>query len=443
MILEMRNFTTLALQSHPRKNAIEKILAASLNAVEAGAAARRFVRREGVLLHAAEQTYNLKEFDRIIALGLGKASLAMTRALTELLAPFSARGLIVSKQAFDSPPSGFAQLLGGHPIPNSSSLKAGVAAFNLVSSLTERDLLVCLISGGGSALMSAPRNGLSLEDLQALTRALLACGARVDEINILRRRLDRVKGGGIAQAANGARILSLILSDVVNNPLEAIASGPTAPDPTSKADALNILKKYGLLKSVSKNLLKVLDDSPETPKPDDALFERVQNLLVGSNALAVDAGLNVARDLGFHVFSLGSAWQGEARLVAKKLCEYFQRDLPRPFCLIGGGETTVTLRGSGRGGRNQEIALAAAIELDGLPDALFIALASDGEDGPAADAAGAVASGESAQRAKRLGLDAQTFLAQNDSHSYFHALDDLIRIGATGTNVNDLFFLFG
>ncbi|MCZ2126217.1 MAG: DUF4147 domain-containing protein [Anaerolineales bacterium] len=438
----MQNFSTRALQSHPRKNDVEQILSACLNAVEPSAAVRRFVQREGDFLLADNQRYNLKEFDQIVALAFGKAAFAMTRAVADLLAPFPARGLTVSKQALDSAPSGFAYLLGGHPLPTQASLKAGAAALDFVSGLTERDLLICLISGGGSALMSAPRNGLRLADLQALTQSLLACGARVDEINALRRRLDRVKGGGLAQAANGARVLSLILSDVVNNPLEAVASGPTAPDPTSTADALAILEKYNLQKNISPALLRILQGAPETPKLNDRLFERAQNLLVGSNALAVQAGADAVRALGFHVRSLGSAWQGEARQVAKELCGHFQRDLPRPFCLIGGGETTVTLRGDGRGGRNQELALAAAIEMDGLPNVLFLSLASDGEDG-STDAAGAVVSGETLQRGRQLGLDARAFLDRNDSYSYFAALDDLIKIGATGTNVNDLFFLFG
>jgi len=438
----MRNFSTVTLQSHPHRNDITQILNACIEAVEPGNAVRRFVRREKNILQIENQKYNLDEFDRITVLGLGKATEAMSLALLDVLAPHPSRGLLIPKGAFDSPASGFTILPGGHPVPTEASVRAGNAAFDLASSLTERDLLICLISGGGSALTTSPQHGLDLADLQTLTKLLLACGARVDEINTLRRHLDRVKGGGIAKSANGARIASLILSDVVGNPLEAIASGPTAADPTTKTDALAILKKYDLLEKVPAAILQVLENAPETPKPNDPLFERVQNVLVGSNSLAAQAGLEMAKSLGFHTHFLGDTWQGEARDVAKELCDYFKHDYERPFCLIAGGETTVTLHGNGRGGRNQELALAAAIEMDGTQNAMLITFATDGEDGPT-DAAGAVVGGESYQRGQRLGMDAQAFLSRNDAYSYFEPLGDLIQCGPTGTNVNDLMLLFG
>jgi hydroxypyruvate reductase len=438
----MKKISTTSLQNHPRGNDIAKILNACLEAVEPGTAARRFVKREKNLLRIVNQIYNLDEFDSLTVLGLGKATEAMSLALLDVLASTPSRGLLIPKLTFDSPASGFAVSPGGHPIPTEASVRAGNAAFDLASSLTERDLLICLISGGGSALMTSPHRGLELADLQTLTYLLLACGARVDEINTLRRHLDRVKGGGVAQAASPARVVSLILSDVVGNPLEAIASGPTAPDPSAREDTLNILKKYDLLGKVPVAILDVLNNAPETLKPNDPIFERVQNVLVGSNLLAAQAGLEAAKSLGFHAHFLGDTWQGEAREVAKELCGYFKRDYERPFCYIAGGETTVTLRGSGRGGRNQELALAAAIEMSGLENAMLITLATDGEDGPT-DAAGAVATGESFQRGERLGMDAQAFLSQNDAYPYFEALGDLIKIGPTGTNINDLTFLMG
>jgi hydroxypyruvate reductase len=290
--------------------------------------------------------------------------------------------------------------------------------------------------------MTSPQYGLHLADLQTLTKLLLACGARVDEINTLRRHLDRVKGGGIAKFANGARIASLILSDVVGNPLEAIASGPTAPDPSTREDALTILENYDLLDKVPVVILGVLETSPETPKPNDPMFERVQNVLVGSNSLAAQAGLEMAKSLGFHTHFLGDTWQGEARDIAKELCGHFNLNYERPFCLIAGGETTVTLHGHGKGGRNQELALAAAIEMNGLKNSMLITLATDGEDGPT-NAAGAMVMGESYQQGERLGVDAPALLSRNDSYSYFKSLGDLIQPGPTGTNVNDLIFLFG
>ena len=419
-----------------------QILNACIDAVEPGNAIRRFVQREKNLLFIDNKKYDLNEFGNVTVLGLGKATEAMSLALLDVLGSYPSRGLLIPKQAFASPASEFTVSPGGHPVPSEASVRAGNAAFNLASSLTERDLLICLISGGGSALMASPRHGLQLADLQTLTKLLLACGARVDEINTLRRHLDRVKGGGIAKSANRARIASLILSDVVGNPLEAIASGPTALDPSTKEDALRILKKYDLLGKVPAAILEVLENSPETPKPDDPLFDRVQNVLVGSNSLAAQAGLEMAKSLGFHTHFLGDTWQGEARDVAKELCGHFNLNYERPFCLIVGGETTVTLHGHGKGGRNQELALAAAIEMNGLENSMLITLATDGEDGPT-DAAGVVVTGETCQRGERLGVDAQAFLSQNDAYSYFEQLGDLLKPGPTGTNVNDLTFLFG
>lgn len=443
MIIEtMKNFYTNTLQNHPRGNDIAQILNACIEAVEPGNALRRFVKREKNLLRIAGQQYHLDEFASVSVLGLGKATEAMSLALLDILASFPSRGLLIPKQAFDSPARGFTILPGGHPVPTEASVFAGNAAFNLASSLTERDLLICLISGGGSALMTSPNSDLRLEDLQSLTRLLLSCGARVDEINTLRRHLDRVKGGGIAKAAHPAKVVSLILSDVVGNPLEAIASGLTAPDPTTKEDALDILKKHDLLGKVPAAILQALENSPETPKPNDPLFKRVQNVLIGSNSLAAQAGLEMATSLGFHAHFLGDTWQGEARKVAKELCGYFKREWERPFCLIAGGETTVTLRGHGRGGRNQELALAAAIEMNGMENALLVSFATDGEDGPT-DAAGAVATGESCQRGERLGVSARTFLSRNDAYPFFESLGDLVKTKPTGTNVNDLVFLFG
>jgi hydroxypyruvate reductase len=350
--------------------------------------------------------------------------------------------LLIPKQSFPSPAAGFEVCAGGHPVPDQNSLIAGNKALDITSNLNENDLLICLISGGGSALMTSPYLEVGLENLQSLTQALLSCGARIDEINTLRRHLDRVKGGRIAESAVPARVAGLILSDVVGNPLEAIASGPTAPDPSTKTDALNILENYGLTKKFKDNIVRFLERSVETPKPNDPTFSRVQNVLIGSNQLAAQAGLEQAQALSFHTKFLGDTWQGEARDVAAELCLQLKENLPRPFCLIAGGETTVTVRGNGRGGRNQELALAAAIELKELDNVMLITLATDGEDGRT-DAAGAVVTGETYHRAIDLGLGPESFLANNDSYSFFEALGDSIKIGPTGTNVNDLTFIFG
>jgi len=438
---------------------VARILSAALEAVEPGAAVRRYL-----------ESHPLPPAGRVFALGLGKAALPMTQALSRFA--HLTRALVVTKHA-SSPTDLPASIMeSGHPLPDARSLAAGEAALEFVSALQADDLLVCLISGGGSALLTAPL--VPLEDLQALTSALLACGARIDEINTLRRHLDRVKGGGIAKATQ-ARVLSLILSDVVGNPLEAIASGPTAPDPTTKEDALAVLEKVGLvslrvkrsnplLASVRRllrrfapctasplgndsqvpiSILYSLLSAPETPKPGDPIFSRVQNVIVGDNALAVQAALGQAEKEGFRAIGLGSHWQGEAREVGVELAHRLRSAAagsPSPVCMAAGGETTVTIIGNGEGGRNQELALAAVPELAGLEDVLLVTLATDGEDGPT-DAAGAVVSGETRQRAERLGLTAAGHLSRNDAYPFFEALGDLLKIGPTGTNVNDLTFL--
>jgi len=418
--MDISRFFTRSL-SDPR---IARALAAALDAVEPGAAVRRYL-----------DAKPLPEVRRVYVLGLGKASLPMSAAVINSTRVSGT--LVVCKHAAGADLEPATVIEGGHPVPNGNSLAAGEAALELVSKLNEDDLLVCLISGGGSALMTAPL--IPLEELQALTSALLACGARIDEINTLRRHLDRVKGGGIARSTR-ARVLSLILSDVVGSPLEAIASGPTAPDPTTREDTLAIMRKYDL--SIPDPVREALSSSLETPKARDPIFARVRNVIVGDNATAAKAALGQAEEEGFHAEYLGSDWQGEARKAGVKLAGRLLERRARPFCLVAGGETTVTIRGNGKGGRNQELALAAAVALDGIPDTMLISLASDGEDGPT-DAAGAVVTGETLGRAKKLGLDAAEHLSRNDAYPFFDTLNDLIKIGPTGTNVNDLTFLFG
>lgn len=408
---------------------LAQVLSAAIEAVEPGEAVTRHL-----------QSRPLPPARRVFVLGLGKATIAMTQAAARLVDV--TRGLVITKHAAPVDSDSVTVIEGGHPVPDIHSLEAGRAALDFVSALSADDLLLCLISGGGSALMTAPR--VPLEDLQTLTRSLLACGARIDEMNVLRRHLDRVKGGGLAQATQ-ARVVSLLLSDVVGNPLEAIASGPTAPDPSTKADAFEVLKKYSLTNSVPAEIVSALENAPETPKTGDGLFARVENILVGSNALAAQAALNQAKSEGFQTDFLGDDWQGEARETAERLCRELALradSTPRPFCLVAGGETTVTLRGNGKGGRNQELALAAVPLLARMKNVMLVTLATDGEDGNST-AAGAVVTDGTLARAQTRGLDYADFLARNDSNSFFAALDDLLEIGSTGTNVNDLTFLFG
>lgn len=380
---------------------------------------------------------------RVYGLAIGKAAVHMMDALADRI-PLSG-GLAVTKFASRDASGLYPIIEGGHPIPDARSLRAGEQVLEFVSSLDQDDTLVCLISGGGSALMTAPYEGISLEDLQSLTSLLLSCGARIDEINTIRRRLDRVKGGGLVRATK-AKIVSLILSDVIGNPLEAIASGPTAPDPTTKEDALAVIAKYDRVDQIPSSIIHTaIVKFPETLEPNDAAFNRVQNMIIGDNKLASLAALEQSKQEGFHAEILTNELQGEAREVGRELANRLRVDIPSrtaPFCLIAGGETTVTIQGDGKGGRNQELALSAVNELAGLKDVILIALATDGDDGPT-DAAGAVVTGESAQRAEVLGSSAADSLSRNDAYPFFDALGDLIKTGPTGTNVNDLIFLIG
>ena len=432
MITEMdsNRFATHSL-TDPR---LLRILAAAIEAVDP---------------YKAVQKYLPVMSGSVFGLGIGKAALPMMDALAGRI-PLSG-GLAVCKHASASssdyrPPLSashelYSVMEGGHPVPDLRSLMAGEKVMEFVSSLKEDDTLVCLISGGGSALVTAPH--VPLEDMQRLTSLLLASGARIDEINTLRRQLDRVKGGGLARATK-ARIISLILSDVIGNPLEAIASGPTEVDPTTRDDALEILRKYQLKDRCPKSIYGLLTTATSMDTKDDlSRWESVQNIIIGDNHLAAHAAMDQAGREGFHVSLLTNQLQGEAREMGAMLAKRLRDEATKrshPFCLIAGGETTVTIQGNGKGGRNQELALSAVNELRDAQNVMLISLATDGDDGPT-DAAGAVVTGESARRAESLGLDVTGSLSRNDAYPFFEALGDLIRCGPTGTNVNDLVFL--
>jgi glycerate 2-kinase len=418
--MDMNRFTTHSLQD-PR---ILRILAAAIDAVDPYLVVRR----------------NLPKLEgQVFGLGIGKAALPMMDALVNDI-PL-AGGLAVTKFASDASRA-YTVMEGGHPVPDERSLRAGERVLEFVASLREDDTLICLVSGGGSALVTAPL--VPLEDLQKLTSLLLASGARIDEINILRRQLDRIKGGGLARATK-AKIISLILSDVVGNPLETIASGPTVPDPTTKRDAVDVLKKYDLMYRLPNSIREIIESSSTLLEGEQSAgLHNVQNIIIGDNRFAATAALEQARQEGFDGIILMNDLQGEAREAGAMLAGRLRAETPRrarPFCLIAGGETTVTMKGNGKGGRNQELALSAMSELSGLENVMLVALATDGDDGPT-DAAGAVATGETAQRAVALGLDAAGYLSRNDSYPFFQELGDLIKSGPTGTNVNDLTFLF-
>jgi glycerate 2-kinase len=450
--MDSARLLTASLRAAPWGATVAEVLGAAMAAAEPGAALRRYLRREGDRLLIDGQPYDFAATQQVFLVSVGKAAEAMARAAAELLAGRMTAGVVVLKDPPAAPIAGCTIIQAGHPIPDAQSVAAGQQVADLLAQAGPHDLVLALISGGGSALLSLPAPGLSLADLQALTGALLACGATINEINCLRKHLDLIKGGGLARMAAPAALATMILSDVVGSPLDVIASGPTVADPSSFAEAWAIVTRYGLEAAIPAAVRARLAQGlagqlAETPKPGDPLFARVQNLLVGSNQQAAAAALAAARERGLNGLLLTSYAQGEARVVGGLLAAIAReiaasgQPLARPACIIVGGETTVTLRGAGKGGRNQELALAAVAELAGLADVALVALATDGGDGPT-DAAGAVATGASLARAQAQGLDPAAALANNDAYPFFHALGDLLLPGPSGTNVNDLAFIF-
>jgi glycerate 2-kinase len=444
-----------ALRDSPWGPMAARILSAALDAVEPGAAVARHFQRRGNLLLVGGKEYNLQDYRHVWMVGAGKAGASMAKRAADLLGDNLTGGLIIVKEGYSGDPQalpGHLRLLeAGHPVPDVRGVAGAKQIAELLANLTEDDLVVCLISGGGSALLVSPAPGISLSDLQTQTAALLASGASIDEINTLRKHLEQLKGGGLAKLASPASLVTLILSDVVGDPLDAIASGPTVPDPTTFADAWSVLERYSLFDQISFAVTDHLKSGcrgelPDTPKPGDPLFDKIQNVIIGNNQQAALAALHQAQEEGLHTMLLTCHLQGEARQAGRFLAAIARQidasgqPLPRPACIIAGGETTVSLTGDGLGGRNQELALGAVADLSGLEAVVLITLATDGGDGPT-DAAGAIVTGATLHRAHAMGLDPAHFLARNDAYHFFAPLDDLIRTGPTQTNVTDLAFL--
>ncbi len=416
--------------------------------------------------------YDLCRFDRIVVTGMGKASARMALGLEAALGDAIDGGVVAVKVGHVETLARIALVEAAHPVPDASSVEAARAVLDPVAAISagsvtlpadarpgafsrpfdERTLVIVLISGGGSSILCAPAAGLSLADKAATTKALLASGATIHEVNCVRKHLSAVKGGRLAASYAPATVLSLVLSDVIGDDLDAIASGPTVPDTTTFADALEVVRRYGIESRVPSAALALLEGGaagmvPDTPKPQDPLFARSTTMLLGSNRLALLAAEAKARSLGYETLALTSRLSGEARemallfLGAGKDIAASGFPLRRPACILAGGETTVTLRGPGLGGRNQEMALAfldAMLRFPGdAQDLVFLAASTDGSDGPT-DAAGAFASLRVAERARSAGLSASRALADNDSWHFFEAADGLLKTGPTNTNVCDI-----
>jgi len=443
--------TTQAEQRIPMRQKAEKIFRAALKAVDPIEAVFRYVKMVDGALQVGERRFEFKDYDRILVVGAGKAGAPMARALEDLLGDRISDGVIVVKEGHSLPLQYVRIHEAGHPVPDERGIRGAEDILSLVSTAGERDLVLCVISGGGSALLVAPAEGVSLEDKQEVTRLLLACGADIHEINTVRKHLSRAKGGWLARFAHPATVVTLILSDVIGDDLNVIGSGPTVPDPSTFADAEGVFKKYDIWQRVPSSVKERIQqglkgDLQDTPKPGDIAFQRCCSELVGTNIQALIAASKEAERQGYRPLILSSTVEGEAREVVKVLtaiakeARSSQNPLPPPACILCGGETTVTLQGDGKGGRNQEFVLAAALIIDGMENVVVLSAGTDGTDGPT-DAAGAIADGTTVTRARAKGLDPLKYLRRNDAYHFLQTLGDLVITGPTRTNVMDVYMV--
>ncbi len=407
-----------------------------------------FVSLRRNLLKVGDREYHLSRYPRIFIGGTGKASASMAANLEKILGPRITAGWINVKYGHGEKLRRIQIQEAGHPVPDENGLKGAHEIERMLGHLKPEDLVIFLISGGGSALMPYPIPGITLEEKQQVTNLLLRSGAAIQEINAIRKHLSLLKGGGLAKLVFPATLITLILSDVIGDPLDAIASGPTVPDPTTFQDCAELLDRYGLWDKIPEPVARHFQEGlkgkrEETLKAGHPAFEKVYNLVVGNNFISMKAAEKKAKALGYRPLILSSLIEGETREVAKvhmaiaKEVLLSGHPLPPPACLLSGGETTVTLTGNGKGGRSQEFVLAAALEMAGWKDVVVLSAGTDGTDGPT-DAAGAIADGRTLDRAHRKGMLPRTFLQENNSYPFFADLKDLVMTGPTGTNVMDL-----
>ena len=422
------------------------IFNAAVRAVDTARAVTRAVRSIGDVLDIAGQKYLLTDYRRVLVVGAGKAAVPMAQALEALLGERLTGGVVVTQYGQAQRLREICVIEAAHPIPDLAGLEGARRIAGLAQEAAADDLLFLVLSGGASALLPYPQDGLTLADKQAVTQLLLRSGATIQETNTLRRHLSQLKGGRLARLAYPARLVGLIVSDVVGDTIEDIASGPSAPDPTGFTDCWRIIRKYRLEERLPAGALTIIKrgisgEIAETVKADDIAFTKVQNVIIASNHLATAAARAHAESLGYRSEILSNHIQGESREVAKRQAATLKKILTepqrQPICFISGGETTVTVRGDGKGGRNQELALAEAIEFAGTEGAVVLSAGTDGIDGPT-DAAGAIVDGGTVQRGQWKGLTAADFLARNDAYNYLHATGDLLITGPTNTNVMDI-----
>lgn len=422
------------MDSNPKDTA-EDIFKAAISAVDPG---------ELVQAHADKirSIYDAGGYKRLLVIGAGKAAATMAAAVERSLGDIIESGVVITKfghaEGYNSDRIKLYEA--AHPVPDINGLKATEEILKLVERADRQTILVCLLSGGGSSLLVAPCSGIGLKEKQQVTDALLKAGADINELNTVRKHLSAVKGGRLARTAYPARLVSLIISDVIGDRLDVIASGPTAPDGSTFRDAMDVLDKYSIKQSrgvqdvIEKGVRGEIEDNP---KEGDKSLTDAQNIIIGSNRMALDAARAKAENLGFHAEILTDTLTGEAKVAARWLAGECLKRKNRPGCLISGGETTVTVTGAGKGGRNMELALAFAIEMRGLEGVTLLSAGTDGTDGPT-NAAGAVVDGGTVERALRLDLNPEEYLTNNDSYNYFKRAGGLMVTGPTGTNVMDV-----
>jgi glycerate-2-kinase len=440
----------MQIPSSPIRPLLKKLLVRGLGAVDARQAVGRAISRNGEELVIGRRRYDLRCYERVVVLGAGKATASMAQAVEQRLGSWLNDGFVVVKHGHVVPTRRIVVAEAGHPVPDRSGQRAAARLCAMAAELGQRDLLILLLSGGASSLLPAPVAEVTLADKQRTTQELLRCGASIQEINTVRKHLSRIKGGRLAELTK-ATVVTLILSDVLGDDLSAIASGPTAPDPTTYQDAVAILKRYRIWRALPQRVRQHLDRGrqglvPETPKPGSSLFRRVHHHIVGNNLAAVRAVVRAARGAGLRTLVHRPALTGEAREAGQRFGALAKdivragKPLQRPCCVVAGGETTVTVTGKGKGGRAQEFAAAAALEIAGLANVWVAAIGTDGTDGPT-DAAGAVVDGHTVARAQRLSVDLKGALKRHNTYPALKKLHQLIATGPTGTNVNDLYLL--
>jgi hydroxypyruvate reductase len=435
------------------KKDVQAIFKAALAAVEPSKAVTKALSKSKDLLSIVQgkkvvKTLDLKKFNRIFIVGAGKATAPMAKAVETVLGSRITGGIVSVKTGHGLKLKKTAVLEAAHPVPDEAGVEAARQIKGLLEATGENDLIFSLISGGGSALLPLPAEGLTLREKQTATKMLLECGATIHEINAVRKHMSQIKGGQMARMAAPATVINLMLSDVVGDDMDTIASGPFVPDRTTFEEVAVILAKYRLMKKVPKAIRTILKKgligrTDETPKEDEPAFKNITNLIVGSNFMALAAAADQAKAIGYHPLILSSSIEGETREVARVHAAIAREvrgtghPIKTPACLISGGETTVTIKGSGLGGRNQEFVLAAALDIDGLDDMLVFSAGTDGTDGPT-DAAGAMADGSTCARALQAGLSPHHHLDRNDAYPLFKQLGDLVITGPTRTNVMDV-----